>query len=284
MVSRRYFPYVFITPFFLLFAFFFVFPVVYAMISSLYVNHFGVTTFSGLKNYILVFHDGAFWKSIMRVVYYGIIEVTIMLVLALILALILDSPLIKWKTLFRLIYFLPYAVPAVIAAIMWGFLYAPNLDSALNILSIFGGPLIRPLNLSEVLYAIVNISVWEWTGYNMTIYLASLTSIPQELYDAAMLDGCNQVQVARYIKLPLLRPTIILTIVLSIIGALQLFNKPYILSSLTAISSTYSPNLSIYTTAFSYLNINLAAAMSVITTIITMGASIIFLRLTRKAS
>jgi multiple sugar transport system permease protein len=276
--AHRSVPYILLLPFLVLFALFFVFPFLYSLILSLFVNREGSNHFVGLQNYMTAWQDNSFWYAIERVAYYGVVQVVIMLVLALVLALFLDSRYVKSKTLFRIIYFLPYAVPGVIAAIMWGFLYSPDLNPFLKLFQMFtGGKPLDLLSTEHVLYGIINMATWEWTGYNMTIYFASLTSIPLELYDAAKIDGCNEFQTAWYVKLPLLKPTIVMTAVLSIIGSLQLFNEPFVLKSLTSIPATFTPNMDIYNMAFAYGNFTYSATLSIILVLITCFASLLFM-------
>lgn len=278
-MNRKYPPFAFVLPFMVLFALFFIGPRLYALYVSLFVQHFGVNHFVGLQNYRVALTDPTFWQAVARVAYYGVVQVSIMLTLALLLALLLDSPFAtRYQIIFRLLFFLPYAVPGVIAAIMWGFLYAPSLDPLLHAI----GPGINPLASGSVLYAIVNIALWEWTGYNMTIYFASLTSIPIEIYDAAKIDGCGEMQLAWHIKIPLLRSTMVMTTVLSIIGSLQLFNEPYILSTLTSMPSNFTPNMDVYNFAFSYDNIPYAAALSIVLAALTIVASLAFLAVVRE--
>lgn len=284
MKSSRSSPYVLLAPFAILFCLFFIIPLAYSVYLSLYVNPgFGPRRFVGLTNYVTAIHDQQFWQAVGRVAYYGIVQVSIMLAAALLIALLLDSPFVKGKTVFRLIYFLPYAVPGVIAALMWGFLYSSQLDPLLNVLRIFnGGNQVDVLASNHILYSIMNMATWEWVGYNMTIYIANLTSIPYELYDAAKIDGCNEVQIALHVKLPLLAPTISLTTVLSIVGSLQLFNEPYILGSLTSIPSSFTPNMDIYNMAFSFGNFNYSAALSIMLALITVVATALFMLVTRR--
>lgn len=273
-------PRLLLVPFLVLFLMFFIFPFLYAIYLSLFVDHGGNVAFVWFQNYSQVLQDGAFWTGVVRVFFYGVIQVTIMLIVAMTLALLLDSPFVKGKAFFRLVYFLPYAVPGVIAAIMWGFLYAPQLDP---LLGLFNSK--HPLNLlsqGKVLAGIINMATWEWAGYNMTIYFASLTSIPLDLYDAAKIEGCSELQTAMHIKIPMIRQTVILTVVLSIIGSLQLFNEPYVLSSLTAIPSSYTPNMYLYNMAFQYGNFNYSAAMSIVLAVITFVASIMFMYATSE--
>jgi multiple sugar transport system permease protein len=270
-----------VAPFVALFLMFFAFPLVYSIGISF--TSARTSQFIGFQNYVYMFGLSEFWAGILRVLYFGVIQVTVMIVCAVVLALFLDSPYARGKRLFSTIYFLPYAVPGVIAAIMWGFLFTPQLNGVLNIpmeLGLTSKP-IDPLDPSTVLYAIMFIVTWEFTGYNMTIYMTSLSSIPREILDAARIDGASEVQIARLIKLPLLRRTLTFTLVLSIIGTLQLFNEPSIIGQLTPIGTSYTPNLLIYTTAFSFDNIPVAAAMSVVLAVITIAGSLAFFRIIR---
>jgi multiple sugar transport system permease protein len=269
-------PYIFLAPFLIFFLMFFIAPFLYALFLSFFRSMGAHRTFVGLQNYLMVFKDAGFWSGLFRVFCFGIIQVVIMLILALGISLILDSSFVKGKSVFRLIYFLPYAVPGVIAAIMWGFLYAPSLDPLLTV----AGHTLNILTFSRILYGIINIATWEWTGYNMTIYYANLTSIPIELYDAAKIDGCNELQTAIYIKVPMIRTTIIFTTVLTIIFSLQLFNEPLVLNSLMTLSYSYTPNMEIFNMAFSFGNLSYAAALSVILTIVTFAACMLFMFVT----
>ena len=275
-------PLAMVTPFVVLFVIFFVAPLIYSVYTSFKSPLTG--QLSGWANYRFLLHDTEYWQGLQRVVYFGVVQVTVMIVAAMALALFLDSPYCRGKRIFATIYFLPYAIPGVIAAIMWGFLFTPQLDSLLGLPRDFGlmNTTVNPLGSKLVLYAIMFIVTWEFTGYNMTIYLTSLSSIPAEILSAARIDGASEWQIARRIKIPLLRRTITFTLVLSIIGTLQLFNEPSVVSQITALPIGYTPNLLIYTTAFSYSNIPLAAAMSVVLAIITILGSLAFFRIVRS--
>ncbi|WP_299166859.1 carbohydrate ABC transporter permease [uncultured Arthrobacter sp.] len=274
---------VFVAPFAVLFVLFYAAPIIFAIIQSLLTvereGTFGAPqqVFGGLSQYAIVFQDQAFWASVGRVLLFGVVQVPIMLGMALLFALLLDSPLLKGKKFFRLAFFAPYAVPGVIAAIMWGFLYSPSLSPFSAVTSE-----INFLDGSLVLWSIANIVTWVYVGYNMLIIYASLLAIPTEIYEAARLDGASNAQIAWRIKIPLVTPAIILTGVFSIIGTLQLLAEPQTLRSFSsAISSTYTPNLAVYTTA-SIPNYNLAAAFSVVLAIATFILSFVFLKATQR--
>jgi multiple sugar transport system permease protein len=216
--------------------------------------------------------------------YFGVIQVSVMIGLALVLALYLDSSYIVGRRFFALVYFLPYAVPGVIAAIMWAFLLEPDLDSALNVPHLLGlasGP-VNPLGFRFALYAIMLIVTWEFAGYNMTILLTSLTNVPRQIIEAARIDGCSELGIAWRIKFPLIRRTVMFTVILSIIGTLQLFNEPVVLNDIASIGGNYTPNQIIYNTAFSFGNEPLAAAQSVLLAAITIGATVAFYSIIRR--
>ena len=274
---------VFIAPFAVLYLAFYLVPIIYAVIQSLLTverdGTFGAArqVFGGLTQYALVFQNEAFWGSVLRVLAFGFVQVPVMLGLALIFALLLDSPLLKGKKFFRLAFFAPYAVPGVIAAIMWGFLYSPSLSPFTAVTQN-----VSFLSADLVLWSIANIVTWVYVGYNMLIIYSSLLAIPTEIYEAAVLDGANNLQIAWRVKIPLITPALILTAVFSIIGTLQLLAEPQTLRSFSsAISSTFTPNLAVYTTA-SVPNYSLAAAFSVVLALATFALSFLFLKLTQK--
>lgn len=249
-------------------------PLIYAFYISLFVQRMGVLHFVGFQNYLIALQNTDFWVSILRVLYYGVLQGVVMIGLAIVLALLLDTPYAKAKSFFRLVYFLPYAVPGILAAILWGFLYSDKIDPLVSAIHF------QPLSTGTLLYSILNITVWEWAGYNMTIYVASLTGQSQELFEAARIDGCGEWKLAFAVKLPLLKPTIVMTVLLSMIGSVQMFNEPFILGNLTAISPSYTPNIAIYNMAIGDSNEPYGATLAVLLGVISIGLSFIALLIT----
>lgn len=280
---------VLILPFVLMFAAFFVAPIVYAVVQSMFATRssglgYGApeTAFVFLDNYGRALSDPSFVESLGRLVTFSAILVPLMVVTALCLALLLDSGRAKAPRLFRVIFFSPYGVPGVVATLLWGFLYVPATSPVLQLLS-SAGIGFNPLSSGNVLFAIANIALWGFAGYNMVILMAALNAIPSELYEAARVDGASAWSTIWHIKLPLVRPSIILVTVFTIIGTLQLFVEPLVLRPLTtAISSTYTPNLAAYNQAFAQGNPNLAAAMAVIVALLGFAFSFGFLRLVNR--
>ncbi|MEU0966879.1 sugar ABC transporter permease [Streptomyces sp. NPDC005917] len=278
----------FVTPFFLPFLLFYLVPVGYALWQSFRVvrrsgGQYGTsyTTFGGFEQYVQVFQNTEFWSSIGRIGLFGIVQVPVMLFVALTVALLLDTPLLKIKAFFRITVFMPYAVPGVIAAIMWSYLYSPQLSPVVDLLKGIG---LHPdfLGPGAVLWSTANVSTWLWTGYNMLIMFSALQSIPQELYEAAKIDGASNWTIAWRVKVPIIAPSIVLTTVFSIIGTLQLYAEPAVLRQISSnISSTFTPNMLAYTVA-SGNNYQQAAAISVVIAVITFVLSFGFMRLTSK--
>ncbi|MBB5835747.1 carbohydrate ABC transporter permease [Kribbella italica] len=277
----------FLTPFLVGFAVFYLVPIGYVIYKSLYgvrrSSTFGPIqeVFVGLANYRSALGDGDFVRGIGRIALFGFVQVPVMLLIALVLALLLDSARIRFTRFFRLAFFVPYAVPGAIAAIMWGFLYAPSL-SPFNQLTRPLGADPDLLSADVILWSIANLVTWTYAGYNMLIMYSALQAIPADLYEAARIDGASDLQIAWRIKVPIIAPAVVLTAVFSIIGTLQLFTEPQVMATVsTAISSSYTPTIAAYA-QISAQNYGLGAAMSVIITVATVVLSVVFFRLTRK--
>jgi multiple sugar transport system permease protein len=272
-------------PFAILFVLVYLVPMVYAVVQSLFVlrrnGAYGAPfeAFGGLTNYARAFQDSDFTSSLLRMLLFGVVQVPVMLLLALIIALLLDAVNLPFRRFFRTSAFMPYAVPSVIGAIMWGFLYTPGLSPLSDALSNVG---VNPLGPGWILWSIANVVTWTWTGYNALIIYSSLQTIDPVLYEAARIDGARPWQIALRIKVPIVRPAVIMTILFSIVGTLQLFTEPQILSTVSnAISTTYTPNMTAYAQA-STNNYSYSAALSVIIALLTGVLSITLLRATQR--
>ncbi len=284
-------PYLFILPFGVLFTLFFIVPIAYAIYQSLFRSQrsglglLGTATvsFNGLGNFADVLHDPNFFSAVGRVLLYGVVQVPVMLGLALILALLLDSTVVRFKRFFRVTYFVPFAIPGIIAALLWGYLYDPALSPINKGLSALGLPVPDFLGPGTVLWSIANIATWTYAGYNMLIIFAALQAISPEIYESARIDGCSGWRLAWRIKIPLVYPALILTCIFSIIGTLQLFAEPQVLQYISNnISSSYTPVLYAYSTAFTNNNYYYAAALSVVLALVTCVFSFSVLRVTQR--
>jgi multiple sugar transport system permease protein len=265
-VRRRHLAaYLFILPFFVVFLAMLVVPLVYSGYLSLFESKLiGGEQFAGFANYIRAFGDAAFWGGLGRVALFLVIQVPIMLGLALLFALALDSGRARGSRSIRLLIFMPYAVPAVIATLMWGYLYGPDFGPLAQIARAVGWGTPDFLSPGSILGSMMNIVTWEFVGYNMIIMYAALRAIPQELYEAAEIDGAGQFRVAWSVKIPAIRPAILLTVIFSVIGSFQLFNEPSLLNAIApdAITNSFTPNYYAYNLAFINQELNYAAAIA----------------------
>jgi multiple sugar transport system permease protein len=255
----------FVAPFLVLFLVLFLAPLGYAAYLSLFQNRLiGGTTFVGLENYLTALQDPLLLKGVARVAAFFVIQVPVMLLLALLFALALDSGLMRLARVVRLGIFVPYAVPSVVASLMWGYLYGADYGPFAQLSSALGLPVPRFLSDDWMLPSLANIVTWEFVGYNMILLYAALRAVPQELYEAAAMDGAGAWRIAWSVKLPALRPALLLALVFSVIGSFQLFNEPNLLQRLApdVIDSAYTANLYAYSLAFTSQQINYAAAVS----------------------
>jgi multiple sugar transport system permease protein len=277
--------FMFTVPFMVLFLTLFIAPLLYALYLSVFTQQLiGGTTFVGLDNYVEAVKDPSFQRGVGRVAAFMLIQVPIMLLLALVFALILDSSRVWFPKLYRVGIFVPYAVPTVIAALMWGFLYGPDFGLFADIAEALGTTAPNFLGEQLMLFSIANVSTWTYTGYNMIILYAALRSIPSELYEAAAVDGANPFKTAIHIKLPLLRPALLLCAIFSVIGSFQLFAEPQIFRQLApgVIGTDYTPNLYVFYLAFSDQRLNYAAAISFLLGLIVFIVSYFVMYASRK--
>ncbi|GGV41899.1 sugar ABC transporter permease [Streptomyces longisporoflavus] len=231
------------------------------------------TVFVGLRSYTAVLTDPTFLGSLGTVVLYCLIYIPLMVLGALALALLLDSGVVRLRAWAQLGLFLPHAVPGIIAALIWLYLYTPGLSPVVDLLS-KGDITIDFLGVHTVLPSIVNIALWSNLGYNMVIFYAALQAVPREVIEAAVVDGAGPVRTALQVKAPLVRSSIVMVAMFTLIWAMQLFTEPMLLSqSSPMINSRFSPSMYIYDAAFTRNNYGLAAAASVILLLCTVALS-----------
>ncbi|WP_062521779.1 carbohydrate ABC transporter permease [Demequina silvatica] len=257
--------YLFVLPFMILFVAMVLVPLGYSAYLSLFEEKLiGGEAFVGLKNFTEALTDQAFLGGVGRMALFLVIQVPIMLGLALFLALAIDSGRARASRSARLLAFMPYAVPGVVATLMWGYLYGPDFGPIAQAFEALGLTPPDMLGESGILGSMMNIVTWEYVGYNMIIMYAALRSIPTELYEAASIDGASQIRIALSIKIPAIRPAIILTVIFSVIGTFQLFNEPALLDAIApvVITNGFTPNFYAYNVAFVNQDVNYAAAIA----------------------
>ena len=274
--------YLFLAPMFLLLVVFKFIPMVQAFYLSLTsYDLLSPPRFVGLRNYVTLLEDPLFHQSVGVTAYYVFGTCILIWILSLGMALIFNAPL-PAKNVLRTIYFMPAVVPVVVYAIIWLFMFHPYglLNVALNTL---GLPAVHWLSDTRaVMPGFILAALWRFVPYFMIIYLAGLQNIPHEYYEAAAIDGAAGVHAFRFITLPLLRPTVLLVIVVSIIFMSKVFTNVLIITAGGPDGATRVLSLFIYQTGFQFFKMGLASAASIFLLFGTMAFTLLQLRLFRE--
>lgn len=243
---------VFLTPAALMIVVMSFYPMFRAFLLSLQTGKGSNYRFTGFTNYARMFEDRVFLRSIGNTFFYLGIQVPIMLVLAILLAQLLNNRDLKCKGLFRTCVFLPCATSLVSYSIIFRFLFAQDglINSALVKLGIFQSGYNFLGSTGTAKAVIILALIWRWTGYNMVFYLAGLQNIEYSVYEAAKIDGANGWKTFWRITVPLLKPTIIMTFIMSINGTLQLFDESVNLTNGGPANATITMSHYIYNTCF----------------------------------
>lgn len=234
----------------------------------------------GVSNYVRMFQDTVFVQSIKNTFFYLIIQVPVMLIFALILASILNNKDLRFKGLFRTMIFLPCATSLVAYAIIFRSLFANNglVNLVLVNLGILDQPYAFLTHTTSARIVIIIALLWRWTGYNMVFYLSGLQNIEYSVYEAAKIGGASAVQSFFKITVPLLKPTILLTAIMSTNGTLQLFDESVNLTNGGPANTSITMSHYIYDMSFKYVpNFGYAAAMSFL--ILVLVAVLAFLQM-----
>jgi ABC-type sugar transport system permease subunit len=274
--------YLFLLPMFLLLVVFKFVPMLRALYLSLTsYDLLSPPRFVGLRNYVTLIHDPLFHQSVWATVYYVFGTCVPLWFLSLGLALVFNAAL-PGRGILRLLYFIPAIMPVVVYATVWRFMFHPY--GLLNVgLQTLGFPAIDWLASSKaVMPGFILAADWRFVPYFMIIYLAGLQAIPEEYYEAAAIDGAGRLQRFRFITLPLLRPTILLVVVVSIILMSKVFTNVLIISGGGPDGATRVLSLFIYQTGFQFFKMGLATAASIFLLLGTMVFTLIQLRLFRE--
>lgn len=272
--------YLFISPFFILFSIFGIYPIFFTIYLSFFKwDALTPMKYVGLQNYQFVLEDSTFWTSFYNTLIMGAMGTIPQLIVALLLAVTLNSSLTRFKKGFRALFFLPNITSIVAVTLVFSSFFAGE-GIANWFLGLFG---IDPVAWSSgwwgVKIAIATMVFWRWVGYNSVIYLAGLQSISPDLYEAATIDGAGRGKQLLYITLPMLKPFIIFTVLISTIGSLQLFTEPFVYLGQSGTGSTRLEGITmviyLYSEAFRNSFFGTASASAVILFIITILFSII---------
>jgi len=274
----------FISPFFILFGIFGLFPLLFTAFLSFHRwSMLGERSFIGFDNYKMLFtNDPLFWKSVANTFSIFAMSTIPQLILALILAFFLNQTFIKGKGIFRLAVFMPNITSIVAVAIVFSAMFGTNYGVINYVLSVVG---IDRIDWSGsylgTQIAISAMVMWRWVGYNTIIYLAGLQGISKDLYEAATIDGANTRQQFLYLTIPLMRPIILFTVVLSTIGGMQIFTEPLLFGK-GSVNQGLTMTLYLYEEAFTRFSFGYAAAVAWILFIIIILFSLLNMFLTRR--
>jgi multiple sugar transport system permease protein len=271
-----------------IFIFFFI-PVIAAFIMSftdfdIYaLGNLSTVRFIGINNYLKLFDDPLFYTALQNTFYFVIMAGPLSIAVSLGAALLLNSKLVKYKAIFRLSYFIPVVTTLVAVAIVWRFIYHPKFGIINYILSLVG---IAPIDwlgdTATAMPAIVFMSVWKSFGYNMIIFIAGLQNIPEDLYEAASIEGATGWQKFRSITLPMLAPTTIFISLITMIGYFQFFAEPYIMTQGGPLNSTLSIVQYMYQEGFKWWNMGYSASIAFVFFFIILLGTIIQLKIQKS--
>jgi cellobiose transport system permease protein len=232
-------PYAYVAPFFVLFGVFGLFPLLYTAWVSLTDRNLlsSHTDFVGLHNYGRLLHDSYFWNAVGNTLGIWVISTLPQLVLALVLAHVLNTKL-RARTFFRMCILLPQVTSLVAVALIFTQLFGHDYGLVNYVLGLFGlGKVNWEAGELSSWVALSVMVIWRWTGFNALIYLAAMQGVPDELYEAAVVDGAGRWRQFRHITIPSIRPTIIFTVIVSTIGGLQLFTEPFLFQPLKQVGT-----------------------------------------------
>ena len=259
-------PYLFVLPFFVIYAVFFLYPVVSAFILSFYkAVGLGSRTFVGLNNYVALASDPRYLKALGNTTLYTLASVFILSPLALMVAMAVRSfivPSPNMKSFYRIAFFLPNLTSFVVIALMFALIFNKDfgmLNQALGSLGLPKVGWLREVRLA--LPSIVMVAIWTFLGINSLYFLAGLQNIPEEMNEAASIDGATRWQTFWRVTIPLLRPTILFVVVQAVIFSYQLFDLPYLLTGGGPSDATLTLAMYLYTIGFSQFSLGYAAAI-----------------------
>lgn len=234
--------------------------------------------FVGMDNYKLLFKDGLFYKILTNTVVFALSTSILGVIIPLILASILNSK-IRGSEFFKTAYFLPFITPMVVIGIIWAWIFDPNIGLLNQVLHIN----INWLYDSKfALPALIIVSVWKLIGYNMIIFLSSLSSISNSMFEAAKIDGANAFQTFKNVTIPLLSPTIFFVIIITAISSFQVFDLIYLMTQGGPFDSTNVLVYAIYKNAFEYFNVGKASAIAYVLFAIILVLTLIQWSLRKK--
>ena len=279
----------FVTPALLAIGLFFALPTFAALLLSL--TDFDIYAladirnlrFVGLDNYVSLVGRPLFWTAMGNTMWFVVFGVPLMVAASLAAAMLLNARMLRWKALWRLAFFAPFVTTLVATAVVWRYL----LHTRYGLINYALGQLgIEPIDWlgdpDAALPAILIFVVWKTFGYNMIIFLAALQTVPEELHEAARIDGAGWWGRFRHVTLPAIAPVVLLVSILSVAGLFQLFAEPYVMTQGGPAQSTVTVLYFMYEEGFKWWNLGAASAVAVILFILIFIVTLVQLGLARR--
>ncbi|WP_404445659.1 sugar ABC transporter permease [Sutcliffiella horikoshii] len=277
-------PFLFLVPGLIILGAFIFYPMLHAIwLSFTNYNIVNDAEFIGLENYQALFEDPLFWKVLGQTLLYLIIVVPALVVLPIFLAILVNKQ-IKGIGFFRSAYYIPVVTSMVVVGIAWKWVYADQgvLNYILDSLGVISAPVNWLTSTSTSIFAVMIVTIWKGLGYYMVIYLAGLQSIPDDLYEAADIDGASKWKQIWHITVPLLMPSIMIVTIMSSISAMKVFEEIYVMTGGGPLNSSKTLVFYIYQEAFEKLQMGYASAAGVVLFLITLIFSVINIKFMNK--
>ena len=278
LYSQKVAPYVFVMPFIITFVVFFAYSIVSMIIMSFQKVAGPNTTFVGLENYKIL-SNAVFIKSLKNSIFYTIVTCLLMIPIPMVLAAMLYSKHMRAKGTFRSILFIPALTSVVVAGVVFRLMFGELDGSFMNqVVGLFGiKPIVWLRTPATVWCTMFFLCLWRWTGVNMMYYLSGLQQIPADLYESASIDGATSMEQLRYITIPLLKPTTIYVLTISIFGGMAMFSESYMLFNGNKSPNNVATTLvgMLYRMGFEQSQLGIASAIGVIFLLIVLAVNIV---------
>lgn len=274
--------YLFILPWLAVFLIFYAYPLVYGIVISFTNLRLGSMSFIGIKNYIDIFRDYAFWRSLKAMILYAVIIVPIQVIGPLMIANVIRPYKEKSAAFVKMIYYLPGVISTIAMVVAWKFIFLPNTGIIAQLVRDVWGSFSLFDNAKTSIPTISILVAFMGFGGNIVIYSAALNAIPETYYEAALLDGASKNTMLRKITIPLVQPTIVYVLVTSTINTLQIFVIPEMLTGGGPNYTSSSLLLLVYQKAFTDYRFGYASAIGCILFVIMGLVAIIQFRVTKR--
>lgn len=234
--------------------------------------------FVGLTNYREIFSEALFYKILLNTIVFALATSVLGVIIPLVLACILNSK-IRGAEFYKTAYFLPFITPMIVIGVVWEWIFDPNIGLLNHVLHLHINWL---YDTHFAMPALIIVSVWKLIGYNMVIFLSSLAGISQSMFEAAKIDGANELQTFKNVTVPLLSPTIFFVVIITAISSFQVFDLIYLMTQGGPLNSTNVLVYAIYQNAFEYFNVGKASAIAYVLFVIILVLTLVQWNLRKK--